>query len=93
MIDDLLRAQGLRKGDVILVSIDGGPETYRRIADPESLLIATVAIPFERMGEAAVDAVDTIVVKKQPRSAIAAGPYLYTDAVLVDTQNVRSFLQ
>ena len=26
VIDDLLRAQGLKKGDVVLVSIDGGPK-------------------------------------------------------------------
>ena len=59
IIDDLLRAQGFKKGDVKLVSVDGGAETYRRIADPESTVLATVAIPFEEMGKAAVDAIDT----------------------------------
>ena len=36
IIDDLLREQGYKKGDVKLVSVDGGAETYRRIADPQS---------------------------------------------------------
>src|SRR3546814_13648114 len=42
IIDDLLQAQGLKMGDLALVSIDGGAETYRRIADPACLLSATV---------------------------------------------------
>lgn len=93
IVDDLLRAQGVKKGQIPLVSVDGGAETYRRIADPESLLIATVAIPFEDMAAKAVDAVDTIAVKKQPASAVATGPYLFTDAIIVDASNVKQFLK
>lgn len=92
IIDDLLRAQGVKRGQVALVSIDGGVETYRRIADPESTLMATVAIPFEQMGKQAVDAIDTIVVKKQPVSSVTSGPYLFLDAVLVDANNVKQML-
>jgi simple sugar transport system substrate-binding protein/ribose transport system substrate-binding protein len=91
VIDDLLREQGYKKGDAKLVSIDGGAETYRRIADPQSTVLATVAIPFEQMGKAAVDAVDAIVVQKKPKKSITAGPYLYMDAVLVDASNVAQF--
>ncbi len=91
VIDDLLREQGYKKGDAKLVSIDGGAETYRRIADPQSTVLATVAIPFEQMGKAAVDAVDSIVVQKRPKASITAGPYLYMDAVLVDASNVAQF--
>ena len=50
----------LRKGDVVMVSVDGGEESYRRIKDPASLFTATVAIPFESMGQMAVDALDKI---------------------------------
>ena len=92
IIDDLLRAQGVKRGQVVLVSIDGGVETYRRIADPESTLMATVAIPFEQMGKQAVDAIDTIVVRKQPASSVTNGPYLFLDAVLVDANNVKAML-
>ena len=68
-------------------------ETYARIADPESTLVATVAIPFEDMGRKAVDAVQTIVVERKPRATVTSGPYLYVDAVLVDAGNVRDFLK
>jgi len=88
IIDDILRAQGLKKGDVALVSIDGGPESNRRIADPDSLLTATVAIPFEAMGAKAVEAMDAIVVKKTPKEKIVAGSVLMIPAVLVDASNV-----
>jgi len=91
VIDDLLREQGYKKGDVKLVSVDGGPETYRRIADPQSTVLATVMIPFETMGKAAADAIDTIVVQKKPKASVTAGPYLYMDAVLVDGANVAQF--
>ena len=93
IIDDLMQAQGLKKGQVPLVSADGGPESYRRIADPDSLFTATVAIPFEDMGRRAVDAVDTIVLQHKPKASITAGPYLYVEAPVVDAANVAKYLK
>ncbi|MGL4441811.1 MAG: sugar ABC transporter substrate-binding protein [Bosea sp. (in: a-proteobacteria)] len=93
IIDDLLKAQGVKKGQIPLVSIDGGKESYARIADPESTLLATVAIPFEAMGKQAVDAVQAIVVEKKPKASITSGPYLFTEAILVDKTNVKQFMQ
>ncbi|TEA79756.1 sugar ABC transporter substrate-binding protein [Allopusillimonas ginsengisoli] len=93
IIDDILRQMGAKKGNPVLVSIDGGAETYRRIADPESLLMATVMIPFEKMGAEAVDVVDRIAVKKETRESVAPGPYIYLDAQLVDAGNVADFLK
>ncbi|MEN4922205.1 substrate-binding domain-containing protein [Achromobacter spanius] len=93
VIDDLLQAQGMKKGDITLVSVDGGPETYRRIADPNSLITATMMIPFEQLGVSAIDSIDRIVVKKEPKDKVAAGPYLFMDSVLVDQTNVQKFLQ
>ncbi|WP_342358775.1 sugar ABC transporter substrate-binding protein [Terrarubrum flagellatum] len=93
IIDDLLKAAGVKKGQIPLVSVDGGPETYARIADPDSTLLASVAVPFEDMGKQAVDAIEAIVVKKQPKDSITAGPYLFTEAVLVDQSNVKQFLK
>jgi ribose transport system substrate-binding protein len=92
IIDDLLRGQGYKKGDVFMVSVDGGEESYRRIKDPASLFTATVAIPFEAMGQQAVDALDRIVVKKVPKDKVVSGPYMWVDAVLVDASNVDKFL-
>ena len=93
IIDDLLKAQGVKKGEIPLVSMDGGPESYARIADPDSTFIATVSIPFEQMGKQAVEAMDAIVVKKQPKETITSGPYLFTDAVMVDKSNVKQFMK
>lgn len=92
IIDDLLKAQGVKRGQIPLVSVDGGVESYRRIADPESTFMATVAVPFEAMGRRAVEAVDAIVVKRQPPASVTTGPYLFMDAVLVDANNVKQFL-
>lgn len=93
IIDDILRSQGLKKGQVHIVSVDGGQESYRRIKDPDSLFTATVAIPFEKIGEAAVEAMDKIVVKKMPKEKVVAGPYMWMDAVLVDANNVDQFVK
>jgi ABC-type sugar transport system substrate-binding protein len=92
IIDDLLQAQGVKKGQIPLVSVDGGPESFRRIADPDSTFTATVSIPFEEMGRKAVDAVERIAVKKQPKESVTSGPYLFMDAVLVDQHNVKQFV-
>lgn len=92
IIDDLLTAQGVKKGEIPLVSVDGGPETYRRIADPSSTLLASVAIPFEEMGRSAVDVVNRVVAKNEPKDSISSGPYLFVDSVLVDQSNVNDFL-
>ena len=83
----------MTKGQIPLVSVDGGKETYARIADPKSTFMATVTIPFEEMGKQAVDAIQTIVVEKKPKETVSAGPYLFTEAVLVDKTNVDKFLK
>ena len=93
IIDDLLQAQGVKKGEIPLISVDGGKETYERIADPQSTLVASVSIPFEAMGKQAVDAVQAIVVDKKPKEGVTSGPYLFVDAVLVDKNNVKQFLK
>jgi ribose transport system substrate-binding protein len=93
IVDDLLQAQGVKRGQIPMVSIDGGQESYARIADPNSLLLATMSIPFEQMGGQAVEAIDAIVVKKQPKSTFTTGPYLFVDAVQVDESNVKQFLK
>lgn len=87
VVDDLLQAKGYKKGQVLVTSVEGGQEAFRRIRDPNSLLAATVAIPFELMGEAAVDALDDLLAGV-PKEQITTGPYLFMDAVLVDANNV-----
>jgi ribose transport system substrate-binding protein len=93
IIDDLLGQAGAKRGKPVLVSIDGGPEAFRRIADPGSLLMATVSIPFEEMGAFAVEAAERIAVRKEPKDAVVKGPYHLMNAVLVDAGNVSQFLK
>ncbi len=88
IIDDILTQQGVKKGDVVMVSVDGGQEVFRRIKDPESLMTATVAIPFEKMGQTAVESMDKILKKEAVREDLVKGPYMLMDAVLVDRTNV-----
>lgn len=91
IIDDLLKEAGYAKGDVALVSIDGGEEVFRRIKDPTSMMSATVAIPFEDMAKAAVDSMKAIAADGKPKDDVVPGPYLFMNAVLVDASNVEQF--
>ena len=51
-----------------LVSVDGGPKPIAASRTRRATVLATVMIPFEQMGKAAVDAIDTIVVQKKPKT-------------------------
>lgn len=93
IIDDLLKENGLNKGDVSLVSIDGGQEVFRRIKDPESMMTATVSIPFEDMAAQAVEMMNAIAVDGTAKEDLVPGPYLFIPATLVDKSNVDDFLQ
>jgi simple sugar transport system substrate-binding protein/ribose transport system substrate-binding protein len=88
VIDDLLQQDGVKKGAVPVVSMDGGQQTFARIRDPNSLIVATVAVPFELMGTKAVEAIDAIVANGKPRDSVVKGPYLLVPSVLVDRNNV-----
>lgn len=87
VIDDILQQRGLKKGEVLLTGVDGGQETFKRIRDPKSLVVASVAIPFETMGARAVDLLDKIVIQKQPKSRHVAGARVLVPTVLVDETN------
>lgn len=93
IIDDLLKESGLNKGEVSLVSIDGGQEVYRRIKDPESMMTATIAIPFENMAKSAVTMMNQIAVEGKAKEELVPGPYLFIPATLVDKSNVDEFLK
>ena len=56
-------------------------------------MLATVAIPFEEMGKAAVERDRHDRGQKKPKSSVTSGPYLYMDAVLVDETNVTQFIK
>jgi simple sugar transport system substrate-binding protein/ribose transport system substrate-binding protein len=85
--DDLLRERGVRADQVTLTTVGGGQEAFRRLRDPQSLLDATVVVPYELMGEAGVDALDDLIAGV-PKEQIASGSQLLIDTVLVDRANV-----
>lgn len=93
VIDDILLEQGLKKGDVSLVSIDGGQEVFRRIKDPNSMMTATVSIPFEDMALSAVTKMKEIAVDGKDKKDLVPGPYLFIPATLVDASNVDQFIK
>ena len=84
---DVLEAHGLGRDKVIVVGIDGNPETFRRIR-AGSPIVATVAQPFEEMARIAVDLVDKIVVQGISPAEAAPRKVIYVDAPLVDETNV-----
>ncbi len=88
VIDDLLQQAGIRKNQIPVVSMDGGQETFARIRDPRSTIVATVAVPFELMGKKAVAYLDDTVANGANRDFPAPGPYLLVPSVLVDRTNV-----
>lgn len=88
VIDDILQQEGVTKGKIPLVSMDGGQQTFARIRDPKSLIVATVAVPFELMGQKAIGLLDAIVANGAKAASVLKGPYVLVPAVLVDASNV-----
>ena len=86
-VDDALRAMGFKKGQVLLAGVGGSQEAFGRIRDPDSLMTATVAIPYELLGETAADAMEDTLAG-MPKDQIVTGPYLFVDTVVVDKNNV-----
>ncbi len=85
--EDTLRKLGLGRDRATVVSVGGIQAAFDRIRDPEGLFAATAALPYELMGEAAMDVIEDLAAGT-PREQIAVGPYLFIDAVLVDRTNV-----
>ena len=71
-----------------MAKASAGEEKATRIRDEASLMTATVAIPFERMGRKAVECLDKLINQGAKRQELVQGPYLLMDAVLVDKHNV-----
>lgn len=87
-VDDVLQAHGYTRKDVIIVGIDGNQETFRRIRDPNSCFLATVAQPFELEAKKAVDIIQELVVEGKPIDEVVSESTTYVDAPLVDRRNV-----
>lgn len=89
--DDVMRMRGITREQIRTVTVDGSQDIYRRIASPDSTLVATYAIPFEAMATLAAESVDGWLRGTTPVPATPQA--LYLDAPLVDARNVHDFLQ
>lgn len=75
---DVLQAHGLT--DTLVVGVDGGKETERRIKN--GVITATVSQPFEEMAKTAVDIIEKISNGVDPKEA-AGSNVVYVDAPLL----------
>jgi ribose transport system substrate-binding protein len=85
-----LTAAGLK--NVSVIGIDGHPNALAEICKPDSLMIATVSQPFEKMGAQAGEWLEAIVEQKQDPATVIPSKTVYMDAPLVTKQNCKDFL-
>lgn len=77
---NVLKAKGI---NAWVTGIDGHPGAVTAVKDPNSLFAATVAQPFEGMGQKVGDWIDQIVVNKQPSSKFFTTHTVYMPAPLI----------
>lgn len=85
-----LTAAGLK--NVKVIGIDGHPQAVAEVCKPDSLMIATVSQPFEKMGAQAGEWIEAIVEKKEDPATVIPSKTVYLDAPLVTKQNCKDFL-
>ena len=87
---NVLNANGLT--DVKVIGIDGHPQAVAEVCKPDSMMIATVSQPFEKMGSQVGDWITAIVEEGKPREEVIPSNTVYMDAPLVTKQNCKDFL-
>jgi ribose transport system substrate-binding protein len=87
---NVMQAAGL--SDVKVIGIDGHPQAIAEVCKPDSMMIATVAQPFEAMGAQVGDWITEIVEEGQPRSEVIPADIVYMDAPLVTKNNCEEYL-
>lgn len=85
-----LQAAGLK--NVKVIGIDGHPNAVAEVCKPDSLMIATVSQPFEKMGAQAGEWIERIIEKKEDPATVIPAKTVYMDAPLVTKQNCADFL-
>ncbi|MGD9481247.1 UNVERIFIED_ORG: substrate-binding domain-containing protein (plasmid) [Roseateles sp. XES5] len=87
---NVLQGAGLK--NVKVIGIDGHPNAVAEVCKPDSLMIATVSQPFEKMGAQAGEWIEAIVEKKEDPAKVIPSKTVYMDAPLVTKQNCADFL-
>lgn len=86
---NVLRAAGLT--DVVVIGIDGHPQAVEAVCADNSMMIATVAQPFEGMGSQVGEWISAIVVDGQDADAVIPSDIVYMNAPLVTQANCQDF--
>lgn len=87
---NVMKAAGLT--DVKVIGIDGHPQAVAEVCKPESMMIATVSQPFEKMGTQVGEWITAIVVDGSPREEVIPSDIVYMEAPLVTKQNCQDFM-
>lgn len=87
---NVLKAAGLT--DVRVIGIDGHPQAIQEVCKDNSLMLATVAQPFEGMGAQIGEWIQAIVVDGAATRTVIPDPIVYLDAPLITRQNCKDFL-
>lgn len=87
---NVMKASGLT--DVKVIGIDGHPQAVAEVCKADSMMIATVSQPFEKMGAQVGDWIQAIVAEGQAREDVIPSEIVYMDAPLVTKQNCQDFM-
>ncbi len=87
---NVLKAAGMT--DVKVIGIDGHPQAVEEVCKPDSMMIATVSQPFEKMGSQVGEWIQAIVVDKQNADDVLPSKTVYMDAPLVTKKNCKDFM-
>jgi len=87
---NVLTAAGLT--NVKVIGIDGHPQAVAEVCKDDSLMLATVSQPFEKMGAQVGEWIQAIVVDGGETRTVIPNPIVYMDAPLVTKQNCKDFL-
>lgn len=85
-----MQAAGL--SGVKVIGIDGHPQAVAEVCKPDSMMIATVSQPFEKMGVQVGEWIDAIVVQGQPAADVIPSHTVYMEAPLVTKRNCAEFM-
>lgn len=87
---NVMKGAGLT--DVKVIGIDGHPQAVAEVCKPDSMMVATVSQPFEKMGAQVGDWIQAIVADGQARADVIPSEIVYMDAPLVTKQNCQDFM-
>lgn len=85
-----LKAAGITGAKVI--GIDGHPQAVAEVCKPDSMMIATVAQPFEGMGRQVGEWIEAIIANGKSAEETIPSKIVYMDAPLVTKQNCKDFM-